>query len=89
METVDGEPPYMEFHPVRAYWLIMSKGIPAPTQAERCSPELLDFFSICTSKDPAKRLELLHDRHHPFLAKADTAGMDHVIDRASRYSWYN
>ena len=87
IETVDGEPPYMEFPPLRAYWLLVTRGLPPPIHA--CSPELLDFLTTCTSKDPNKRLALLHDRDHAFLSKADATGLQSVIHRASEYNWSN
>jgi len=47
MEMVEGEPPYMEFPPLRALFLITTKGVPPLQNPNDWSPELIDFYSKC------------------------------------------
>jgi len=66
-EMIEGEPPYMEFPPLRALFLITTKGIPPLEMEEKYSPQLVAFYSRCLEKDVEKRPdadELLKD---PFL----------------------
>lgn len=55
MEMCEGEPPYMEFPPLRALFLITTKGIPPLKEPHKWSPDMLDFFSKCLEKDVDKR----------------------------------
>jgi serine/threonine protein kinase len=57
MEMMEGEPPYMEFPPLRALFLITTKGIPPPANPDMWSPELLDFFNKCLEKEVRLRPE--------------------------------
>jgi len=72
-EMIEGEPPYMEFPPLRALFLITTKGIP-PLEAEgKYSHELVIFYSRCLEKEVEKRPtaeELLQD---PFMSMCCTA----------------
>jgi len=70
MEMMEGEPPYMEFPPLRALFLITTKGIPPPANPEKWSPQLLDFFSKCLEKDVNARPEADQLLSHPFMALA-------------------
>eukprot|EP01127_Copromyxa_protea_P005374 TRINITY_DN15312_c0_g1_i1.p1 TRINITY_DN15312_c0_g1~~TRINITY_DN15312_c0_g1_i1.p1 ORF type:complete len:484 (+),score=103.94 TRINITY_DN15312_c0_g1_i1:376-1827(+) len=83
MEMMDGEPPYMEFPPLRALFLITTKGIPPPANPDMWSPELLDFFNKCLEKDVKLRPEAEEVLSHPFLATA-CSGLEFapVIDKA-------
>jgi len=55
MEMVEGEPPYMEFPPLRALFLITTKGIPPLKEPQKWSTDLNDFFTKCLEKDVEKR----------------------------------
>jgi serine/threonine protein kinase len=48
-EMIDGVPPYFEFPPLRALFLITTKGIPPLTG--NWSPEVADFLSRCLSEN--------------------------------------
>jgi hypothetical protein len=66
-EMIEGEPPYMEFPPLRALFLITTKGIPPLDNEEKYSPELVRFYNRCLEKEVDKRPtaeELLQD---PFM----------------------
>jgi serine/threonine protein kinase len=55
MEMAEGEPPYMEFPPLRALFLITTKGIPGLKQPEIWSDEFKDFVAKCLEKDVQSR----------------------------------
>jgi len=72
-EMIEGEPPYMEFPPLRALFLITTKGIPPLEAEEKYSPQLVSFYNRCLEKEVERRPnadELLTD---PFLAMACTS----------------
>jgi len=70
MEMVEGEPPYMEFPPLRALFLITTKGIPPLKEPGKWSPHLLDFFNKCIEKDVEKRPTADQLLKHPFVQKS-------------------
>jgi len=70
MEMAEGEPPYMEFPPLRALFLITTKGIPDLKTPTEWSRELQDFISKCLEKDPEKRPDSNDMLKHPFLKRA-------------------
>src|SRR3954469_6369221 len=70
MEMAEGEPPYMEYPPLRALFLITTKGIPDLKETEAWSPEFKDFLRQCIIKEPAQRPEGKALLAHPFLKKA-------------------
>jgi len=55
MEMAEGEPPYMEFPPLRALFLITTKGIPPLKEGDKWSPEFKDFLAKCLTKEVADR----------------------------------
>jgi len=72
-EMIEGEPPYMEFPPLRALFLITTKGIPPLDAEDKWSPELIHFYSRCLEKEVENRPtadELLLD---PFMATCCSA----------------
>lgn len=70
MEMAEGEPPYMEFPPLRALFLITTKGIPDLKEPHKWSRECRDFISQCLIKDVDDRPEAAELLKHPFLKKA-------------------
>lgn len=72
MEMAEGEPPYMEFPPLRALFLITTKGIPPLKEKEKFSPEFLDFFSQCIDVKVETRPDANTLLEHKFLLKAST-----------------
>src|SRR3546814_16777058 len=70
MEMVEGEPPYMEFPPLRALFLITTKGIPPLQKAASWSAELNDFYGKCLDKDVDLRPEATQILAHPFLRRS-------------------
>jgi len=70
MEMVEGEPPYMEFPPLRALFLITTKGIPPLKEPHRWSADLNDFFAKCLEKEVDKRPTADQLLKHPFMNRA-------------------
>jgi serine/threonine protein kinase len=71
-EMIEGEPPYMEFPPLRALFLITTKGIPPLENEEKYTPQLVKFYGRCLEKEVEKRPtadELLED---PFMQMSCT-----------------
>jgi serine/threonine protein kinase len=54
-EMLEGEPPYMEKDPIKALFLIVSKGRPPFKNAKGVSPEFKNFVEIATRMDPDER----------------------------------
>jgi len=69
MEMAEGEPPYMEYPPLRALFLITTKGIP-PLKEDKWSPEFKDFVSKCLTKEVADRPDGTELLKHPWLKRA-------------------
>jgi len=70
MEMAEGEPPYMDFPPLRALFLITTKGIPPLKEDEKWSKEFQDFVAQCLEKDAEKRPNAVELLKHPFLKNA-------------------
>lgn len=70
MEMCEGEPPYMESPPLRALFLITTKGIPPLAEAGKWSADLKDFTSKCLIKKVDARPTCDELLAHPFLKKA-------------------
>jgi len=77
MEMAEGEPPYMEFPPLRALFLITTKGIPELKEPNKWSAEFRSFVSMCLNKEVEDRPDGPALLKHPFLQKA-CAPMDLV-----------
>jgi serine/threonine protein kinase len=71
MEMAEGEPPYMDYPPLKALFLISTQGIP-PLKggSKQWSPEFLNFIDICLQKEPEVRPSAENLLEHPFIKKA-------------------
>jgi p21-activated kinase 1 len=69
-ELAEGEPPFVEFPPMRALFLIVSQGIPELSNKEARSPLFLDFLNRCLVPDPNSRATCAELLDHPFLKTA-------------------
>ena len=69
MEMAEGEPPYMEFPPLRALFLITTKNIPG-LKDNKWSANFQDFLRQCLCKEPEKRPSAEQLSRHPFLKSA-------------------
>jgi len=70
MEMAEGEPPYMEYPPLRALFLITTKGIPPLKEPHKWSADFNDFFAKCLEKDVDKRPTAEVLLKHPFMNRA-------------------
>jgi len=72
MEMAEGEPPYMDFPPLRALFLITTKGIPPLKEPERFSSNFHDFLKLSIDKNAATRPDATTLLGHPFLQNVCT-----------------
>jgi len=70
MEMLEGEPPYMEFPPLRALFLITTKGVPPLKNPQGHSSELQSFLNLCLEKSPEARGSADQLLAHPFIRMA-------------------
>jgi len=70
LEMVDGEPPYMDQAPLRALFLIVSKGRPDFKNPSLMSDGFKDFVNQCTITNPEDRPSATDLLKHPFLKNA-------------------
>lgn len=69
MEMAEGDPPYMDVAPLKALFLITTKGIPDLKEPQNWSPEFIDFVSKCLQKDASDRPTCEELLEHPFIVK--------------------
>ena len=70
MEMCEGEPPYMEYPPLKALFMITTEGIPPLQDEESYSKPLVAFLRSCLTEDPAERPSAAELCSHPFLKEA-------------------
>lgn len=70
IEMLEGAPPYLNEAPLKAIYLIASRGKPS-IDYERLSPELADFLDKCLNIDPNARATATQLLEHPFLDQAE------------------
>lgn len=70
LEMAEGEPPYMEFPPLRALFLIATSGSPGLKEPAKWSDSFRDFLQICTATNPEDRYTTTEILKHPFLKMA-------------------
>lgn len=70
IEMVDGAPPYLNEAPLKAIYLIASRGKPS-IDLSRISPDLADFLDKCLNIDPSARATATELLQHPFLSRAE------------------
>jgi len=70
LEMAEGEPPYMEFPPLRALFLIATSGSPGVKEPSKWSDAFKDFLQVCMAIDPEERLSANELLKHPFLKMA-------------------
>eukprot|EP01114_Cavostelium_apophysatum_P007721 TRINITY_DN1988_c0_g1_i1.p1 TRINITY_DN1988_c0_g1~~TRINITY_DN1988_c0_g1_i1.p1 ORF type:complete len:594 (+),score=171.85 TRINITY_DN1988_c0_g1_i1:222-2003(+) len=70
LEMAEGEPPYIEYPPLRALFLIATNGFPGLKEPELWSDVFKDFLKVCTTTDPESRPTAAELIEHPFLKLA-------------------
>nr|XP_027195669.1 serine/threonine-protein kinase PAK 1-like [Dermatophagoides pteronyssinus] len=72
IEMLEGEPPYINEHPIKALYLIASKGKPEIKNRDQHSSELNDFLDRCLEIDVDKRWSANDLLEHPFLKNCES-----------------
>jgi hypothetical protein len=86
MECAEGEPPYMDFPPLRALFLITTKGIP-PLKDAGWSELMVSFLSKCLEKEPADRPSAKDMLSHEWMASAcEPAAVAELLKQAQAVS---
>jgi len=70
IEMIEGAPPYLNEAPLKAIYLIASRGKPA-IDYSKLSPQLADFIDKCLNIDPEARATATELLQHPFLKCAE------------------
>lgn len=69
MEMAEGEPPYIDFPPLRALFLITTKGIPELKEQGKWSNEFKDFVYKCLNNNSEQRPTCEELLSHEFIVK--------------------
>ncbi|EKX33861.1 hypothetical protein GUITHDRAFT_81068 [Guillardia theta CCMP2712] len=72
IEMAESEPPYLREQPLRALYLIATKGEPKLKQESKYRGTFMDFYHKCLNPLPAKRATAAELQNHPFLACASS-----------------
>jgi len=72
MEMAEGEPPYMDFPPLRALFLITTKGIPPLKEPARFTPNFHEFLKCSLDINASTRPDATAMLAHPFLQNCCT-----------------
>eukprot|EP01133_Synstelium_polycarpum_P016627 gene16627-19756_t len=83
-EMAEGEPPYLEFPPLRALFLLTTQGVPPIKDSYKWSKEFNDFITQCLEKDAEKRPTAAELLSHPFVKKACTGPEFYKAVQASK-----
>jgi serine/threonine protein kinase len=67
IEMAEGEPPYLKFPPLRALFLIATKGTPSLQEPGKWSDAFKDFLNCCLDVDFHLRATADDLLQHPFL----------------------
>lgn len=69
MEMAEGEPPYMDYPPLRALFFITTKGIPELKEPDLWSSEFKNFIYSCLRNNPEERPTCEELLNHQFIKK--------------------
>jgi len=67
MEMAQGEPPYMDHPPLRALFLITTKGIPPLAKPSLWSSDFIDFIEECLKIETEQRPSSTQLMKHSFF----------------------
>lgn len=83
MEMATGNPPYINEKPMRALFLILSKGVPGLPEPEKYSTDFLNFIGLCTDMNADNRPTAEQLLEHPFLSNA--CPVEEIIEMRKHY----
>lgn len=87
MEMAEGEPPYMDYPPLRALFMITTQGIPDLKNPNDFSIEFNNFIKTCLKQQTSERPVALQLLEHPFLQ--NTSSADEILALAKEASSAN
>jgi len=70
MECMEGEPPYMDYPPLRALFMITTTGVPELKEPTKWSTHIKHFLNICLQREPTSRPSATELLQHPFILSA-------------------
>ncbi|KAI8077284.1 kinase-like domain-containing protein [Gilbertella persicaria] len=73
IEMAEGDPPYVEYPPLRALFLIASHGLPSLQAPDQWSDNFKDFLRLCTTENEKDRPSADVLLKHAFLRSVGTA----------------
>jgi len=68
MEMAEGNPPYIEHPPLRAVFLLNTRGVPSIKNKSNFSDLFIEFLDLCLTVDPSSRPKSYELIDHPFLS---------------------
>jgi len=85
MEMAEGEPPYMEFPPLRALFLITTKGIPGLKEPNNWPADFKEFARLCLEIEPETRQDAKILLEHSFIkSSANPSEIGKLIAESKR-----
>ncbi|ORZ24041.1 kinase-like domain-containing protein [Absidia repens] len=85
MEMAQGNPPYLDFPPLRAVFLIATDGVPGLDHPEQWSDVFIDFIKQCTTMDANRRPDAEQLLKHPFLRLATTCENTAILVKETKH----
>jgi len=80
MEILEGQPPYCQVEPLKAFYLIARGGVPNLKEPEKVGADLRAFLSSCLCSNPARRASADELLNHDFLKDGcSTAGLTKLL----------
>ncbi len=70
LECAERSPPHLDCPPIRAMFLIATKGAPPLSEPNKWSAEMKSFIDSCCATSPAARPDAEAALKHPFIQKA-------------------
>jgi serine/threonine protein kinase len=70
MELVDKDPPYFNYPPMKALFMIIKHGLPELKNSHLVSAEMIDFIAKCTMRNPNDRPTAHELLQHPWIQRA-------------------
>eukprot|EP01090_Pellita_catalonica_P022754 TRINITY_DN8964_c0_g1_i1.p1 TRINITY_DN8964_c0_g1~~TRINITY_DN8964_c0_g1_i1.p1 ORF type:complete len:259 (-),score=20.80 TRINITY_DN8964_c0_g1_i1:13-789(-) len=80
-EMAEGDPPYMDFPPLRSLFLISTRGIPELKEPDQWSKEFKSFAKLCLMPNADDRPSAAELLRHPYMKKAKN-GRKKLLSRA-------